>query len=505
MIDTDSAYYGNIARLFASGHWQKALDPYWPPFFPFLASLLFRLGLPLEASGIIVSLLASAGSVLVCFFLGRLLAGDRVAVTAAVLAAIHPRLIAMAQSFLTEPLYMFLSSAALILFCLVYDDPSQKAKKRMALRFFSVGFLLSFAFLTRPEGIFFILLALVLLAWSLVLEPALKKSTSPKNLAVNVLLLILVLVAFLMPSFPYIHRVTKLQGRLTLGEKAEANFYGAYKDEYQKAGIPIELSDYASITGPETARRPGNYHIFQFMRQCPGKILLRASQNIPRALLDKMPSLMYWPLMFLSLVGLITRRKTKRSSMDLIFGLWVLVPVVIFSPLFLYRRFFSAALPPLIAWGAVGLEELRRFVPRKIFRILVGVGIILLLVMANSDLSRQSWPILYKDAGRWLKTRAEKPAILSGRKPEMSFYADAEFRPLKAQNEEDLFSFLKKENITHLVVEDYILPASHPQLAYLLNPKDAPSWLDPVYSAAKKGHTLIIYKFQGHNHSFSPS
>jgi hypothetical protein len=359
-----------------------------------------------------------------------------------------------------------------------------------------MGLLLSLAYLTRPEAFFSLLLVLALLTWSFVLEPALKKGASPRNLAVHVLLIILVLVSFLVPSSPYLHRLMKLQGRFSLGEKAEANFYGAYKDAYKKAGIPIELSDYASITGPEIARRPGNYHVFQFARRRPGDIALRTAQNIPRALLDKMPSLMYWPLMLLSLVGLIYRKRTKRSSMDLIFGLWVLVPVVLYSPLFLYRRFFSVALPPLIVWSAVGLEELRYVVPRKIFRIFAGVGIVLLLVMANSDLSRQSWPILYKDAGRWLKASAEKPAVLTGRKPETSFYAEAEFRPLKAQNEEDLLNFLKSENVTHLVVEDYILPASHPQLAYLLNPHDAPPWLAPVYSAAKKGHTLIIYKFQ---------
>lgn len=117
MIDTDSAYYGNIARLFAAGHWQKALDPYWPPLYPFFASLLYRLGIGLEASGILVSLLASAGTVFLCFFLGKRLGGERAGLIAAGLAALHPRLISISQSFLTEPLFLFLSGAALALFC----------------------------------------------------------------------------------------------------------------------------------------------------------------------------------------------------------------------------------------------------------------------------------------------------------------------------------------------------------------------------------------------------
>jgi hypothetical protein len=105
MIETDGAYYGAVARLFADGHWAKACDPYWPPLFPFLMILPFKLGLSLEASGIVISLLASAGCVIVCFFLAQLIAGEKAGLLAAGLAAVHPRLISISQSFMTESLY----------------------------------------------------------------------------------------------------------------------------------------------------------------------------------------------------------------------------------------------------------------------------------------------------------------------------------------------------------------------------------------------------------------
>ena len=305
MIDTDSAYYGNIARLFAAGHWQKALDPYWPPLYPFFASLPYRLGIGLEASG------------------------------------------------------------------------------------------------------------------------------------------------------------------------------------------------YDSITGPAEPRRPGNYHLLQFLQKNPGTILKKSLRNLPRALLDKIPSLMYWPLTLLCLFGLAYRKEIRRSVYDLIFGLWILVPVVIYSPLFLYRRFFTPALIPMIVWCALGLEELRRRLPRKIFQAGAGLGAILLLFLTNFSISSQSWPTLYKKAGVWLKSHAERPVVLSSRKPETSFYAEAEFRPLNAQKIEDLFDVLKKGNITHLVIDDYIIPSSHPQLADLLDARRAPPWLIPLFFETQDGHALILYKFQG--------
>lgn len=497
MIDTDSAYYGNIARLFAAGHWQKALDPYWPPLYPFFASLLYRLGIGLEASGILVSLLASAGTVFLCFFLGKRLGGERAGLIAAGLAAFHPRLISISQSFLTEPLFLFFSGAALALFCRIFDRQGHETKGSQPLLFGALGVLLSLSFLTRPEAVFYLLLILVISGLKFLLRPALKKSLSPKKMAAHSLLLLLLLAGFILPSLPYILRLAEIQGRLTLGEKAEANFYLAYRDDYQKFGISVEPSGYDSITGPAEPRRPGNYHLLQFLQKNPGTILKKSLRNLPNALFDKIPSLMYWPLTLLCLFGLAYRKEIRRSVYDLIFGLWILVPVVIYSPLFLYRRFFSPALIPMIVWCALGLEELRRRLPRKIIQAGAGLGAVLLLFLTNFSISSQSWPTLYKKAGVWLKSHADRPVVLSSRKPETSFYAEAEFRPLNAQKIEDLFDVLKNGNITHLVIDDYIMPSSHPQLADLLDPRRAPPWLIPLFFETQDGHTLILYKFQG--------
>jgi len=116
MVETDSSYYGAAARFFAEGYWAKALDPSWPPLFPFFTSLPYRLGVPLEASGIAVSLVAGALVVFPVYYIARRIAGAGVGFTAAVIAAFHPRLIILSQSYLAESVYILFSISALAVF-----------------------------------------------------------------------------------------------------------------------------------------------------------------------------------------------------------------------------------------------------------------------------------------------------------------------------------------------------------------------------------------------------
>jgi 4-amino-4-deoxy-L-arabinose transferase-like glycosyltransferase len=497
MIGTDDAYYASIARFFAGGYWERALDPYWSPFYPFLVSIPFRLGVSLEASGIAVSLLASAGSVILCFFLAKLIAGTRVAIIAAVIAALHPRLVIISQTFMTEALYLFLACAALALFCSQLNADILNRKKFSVVIFFFIGFILSLAYLTRPEGILYFALLFALCIANLTPKKIpFIKFVSLKASGWNYSLPLIMLLGFVITSFPYLYNVARIEGRLLFGAKGSANFYGAYKDDYEQAGITVDKSDHDYIRGPKQARKPGNYHMLNFLRRRPGLIIKRTIQNIPRALLDKIPSLMYWPLTLLSLFGLIYRKNVPRSSYEKIFGIWILIPVVIYSPLFLLRRFFVITLPILIVWCAVGIEELRHMMSRKVFLIFTSICVVLLLIYTNFSISSKQSPILYKEAGLWLKKQAGRNLIVSGRKPELSFYAEAEFCPLKAQTVDDLQNFLAEENVTHLIVEDYILPQSHPGLASLLDTENAPQWLHQVYSSAKEGHRLIIYEFR---------
>ncbi|MEE9269051.1 MAG: glycosyltransferase family 39 protein [Candidatus Krumholzibacteria bacterium] len=490
MIDTDAAYYGAVARFFAEGHWERGLDPVWPPFYPWMMSIPVRLGLSLEASGILVSLLASAGCVVCCYFLARVIAGPRVGIMAAVVAAVHPRLVIISQSLLTEALYLFLTGTALALFCQSFQVVCRDVNGRASIGIFLTGIVLACAFLTRPEAVIFFVLLLAVTAGRAILQLARRQT-------LRMFLVPLLLVAgFLVPSMPYLYDVAKTEGRWIIGEKGALNFYLTYRDAYKAEGIQVQPSDYATITGASGERKPGNYHVGEFIRRRPGMVVRRTLGNLPSAILNKIPSLMYWPLMLLAISGIAYRRGVPRSMYETLFGVWILVIAVAISPLFLMRRFFAAALTPLIVWSAIGLEELRYRTSRRVFAWSAVVAVVGFCAYTNYSLGKRSWPVLYKEAGTWLKSNAANSVVLTGRKPEVSFYAGSEFRPLEVQNIEELEEYLQSERITHLVAEDYIMPSTHPDLAYLIDPQEAPVWLRPVFSARKDGHSLVLYEYR---------
>ena len=494
MIDTDAAYYGAVARFFADGNWQRGLDPLWPPFYPLLVSIPFRFGMPLEAAGVTVSLLASTACVVCCYFVAKRIAGPRGGLIAAVVTAVHPRLVTMSQGVLTEALYLFLAAAALALFVhsLRTDDPARESRQSIGI--FLTGLATALAFLTKPEGfVFFVLLLAVAVASAVT---RLARSREPRHPLSSALPALFLTLGFLIPTAPYLYDISKTEGRLILGEKGGLNFYLTYRPLYREEGIEVQPSDFASITGGGNEPAVGNYRVGKLIRSRPGAVAWRTVRNLTKALLNTIPVLMYGTFMALTMAGLLYRRRVPRSQYEWLFVAWIMAIAISVAPFFLMKRFFVATLPPLIVWCAIGIEELRHHMSVRLFKWTAIAGVVFSCVYTNYSLANKPWPVLYKEAGSWLRANAIQPVIVTGRKPEVSFYAESEFRPLEVQKTEALQGYLRDRGITHLVAEDYIMPSTHPHLAYLIDPAKAPAWLRPVYSATRDGHTLVLYKYE---------
>ncbi len=492
MIDTDSAYYGAVAHWFASGHWEKAFDPVWPPFYPFLMSLLLRIHVPAEAAGIAVSFAASTACVLTFAALGNAVGGPRVQRGAAWLAAVHPKLVAFSQQVLTEALYVFLVSWALALLARATLRPGSRRGLMLA------GVCLGLAFLARPEAIALLLAAVLFLGWD-ALNPSgpVPVPVSRRARAGNAAAAVAACAAcFLAVALPYLAHIAALEGRWTLGEKGALNFYLTYRDTYAADGLAVRASDFAAITAPQVPRVAGDYRIGTFLHQRAGLVLRHAAANVPRALFDKVPGLAGWPVFLIALVGLGWRRAIPRRRFEVMLVLVILAVVGSFAPLFLYRRFFVATLPAFVLWAAIGGEELAARFNRRRVRSLAVALLAALAISGQVSLARQRPPVLYRAAGKWLGGQAgtRRPLVVAARKPETAFYANAEFRPLAARDLNDLEMFLAQSGTTHLVVDDYILPQSHPGLALLLDPKMAPPWLRLVHTSTGADHRVLIYE-----------
>lgn len=480
-IDTDGAYYGAVARWFAAGDWGKALDPVWPPLLPFLASLGMRAGWAVETAGVAVSLTASVASIALVALLARATGGRDVGRWAAWLAAAHPKLVSFGLQFLTEALYVACTCAVL------WACVAGRGRRAAAV----AGLALAAAFLTRPEAVALLPPLLIWQAWR---GGAATATVTPSRWRRRLAPAAIAAATFTLAVTPYLWHVARVEGRPTLGEKGALNFYLTYRDAYARAGVAVRMSDFAAITAADVPRVPGHYEVGTFLRREPATVAVHTLANVPVALADKIPGLVGWPVFVLALFAATWRRcRIPRHAAEWLFVAWIGLVVLSIAPLFLYRRFFIATLPPLLVWAAIAIVELVARGGRRA-RIAAGIAIVLLALAAQWSVWRTQWPQAYRSSGRWLAAHAPAPVVVAARKPETAFYAGAEFRPLPALAAIDsLRPFLESAAATHFVADDYILPRSHPALASLVDSTQAPRWLVPVYAAHDRDHRVVVY------------
>ena len=173
----DYTFYNATANLIADGHF--FIDPFrlaadgvvtpsaaHPPLWPLLLSVGSLFGGTSEPAHKLVGCLVGTGVVVLLGVLGRRIAGDRLGLAAAALAAVYPVLIAADASLMSEALYGLFVALAMLAALRFADRPT-------AGRAAVLGAVIGLAALTRSEG----LLLLVLLAAPLALGvPAPRRS-----------------------------------------------------------------------------------------------------------------------------------------------------------------------------------------------------------------------------------------------------------------------------------------------------------------------------------------
>jgi 4-amino-4-deoxy-L-arabinose transferase-like glycosyltransferase len=125
-----------------------------PPLYPLVLSLPSALGLDSIDAHRVVSCLMGAALVVIVGLLGRRVAGERVGLVAAGIAALHPALVAMDGSLRSESLYAPLIALALLA---AYELAERPRARTAAL----LGAAIGLAALTRSEAVTLIVLLLL--------------------------------------------------------------------------------------------------------------------------------------------------------------------------------------------------------------------------------------------------------------------------------------------------------------------------------------------------------
>jgi 4-amino-4-deoxy-L-arabinose transferase-like glycosyltransferase len=401
-IAYDSAAYGFMARDFLTGDFIKGLSSPAHPFYPFLIFLFSPDTTHVEIAGRFLSLFFGTFIILPLFYLVKEAIGQREAIFSALFYSFHPYLVTYSGMLLTEATYWGLLILSVYFFW-------TGLKKEKVWRMMLSGFFLGLTYLTRPEGMGYVLVYLI---W-IIVDGGLKKKWLKKFILIGSL--ILTVFIFVIPYILYIHQET---GQWLISKKAvETQF------QFLKKSVG-EVDPLKSIEQNKPIKK--NFGI------------LRITQNIVKYL----PFVIYhylrayhfslWPFLFFGLIRV--RRKVIAYELFLaslvlfhLFSLSTFLPSTI--------RLSVPVIPLSLFWAGLGILEIKRYLekikisnPEKV--IFLFILLVILIQLPQSLTPERRRRAEQKKVGLWLKQNTPPDAIIMSNSPQETFYADREFMML---------------------------------------------------------------------------
>jgi len=428
-IAIDGAYYGFMARDFLEGDFAKGLSQPFHPFYPLLVYLVSPDTALVETAGRFVSLFFGTLTLIPLYYLVKEAVGEKEAVLAGLFYSFHPYLVSYSGMLLSEATYWGLLTLSIYLFWI-------GLKGRRAFELLASGAFLGMAYLTRPEGLGYLV---VFLIW-VVIYGGIKEGWFRKIVLVGGLVVVFLL--FFLPYMLYIHQET---GRWLLSKKAvqaQVKYFTPPKAKgYQGTARPT--SGFPRISG-ELKRIVYNlpFTAYAYLRAYHFALwiflffgLIRTGRHRRKG------ELFLASLVILHLVSLAgVTRSTVRFS----------VPVVAFS----------------LFWAGAGVGELVRILqwlkirrPVKWIAFLVVAVILIQLPQALRPERRHREE--QRKTGVWLKQSTPEGTVIMSNSPQEVFYADRELVALPAHRPapetpgavyEEVMDFARKNRVRYVLV-----------------------------------------------------
>ena len=398
-IAIDSATYGFMARYFLKGDFIKGLSIPGHPLYPLLMSLFSLDSTHVEMAGRLLSLFFGTLTIIPLFYLVKEAIGQKEAIFSALFYSFHPYLVTYSGMLLTEATYW-----GLLILSVYFFWTGLKTEK--VWKAVLSGFFLGLAYLTRPEGIGYVLVYLI---WTVV-EGGLKKKWFKRSIFIGVL--ILTVFIFVIPYVIYVHQET---GQWLISKKAVA-----VQSDLLKEGTE-EINPLIGIEQNKPVKRDS-------------KILW-----ITRNIVQYLPSVTYqylrayhfslWLFLFF---GLICAQR-KVIAYELFIASLVLFHLLSLSTFLPSTIRFSIPVIPLsLLWAGTGLLEMKRYLEKikganaeKVIFLLV--VLVILSQLPQSLKPERSFRAGQKKVGLWLKQNTPSDAIIMSNSPQEAFYADREF------------------------------------------------------------------------------
>ena len=371
-----------------------------------------------ELPGRAVSFAAGLALIPLVYFLARRTTSPRWAGFAALLVALHPLLAVYSGPIMTETTFLAIAAGALLLL----EDR----------HFLAGGFGLGLAYTVRPE-------ALVMAAGATALSRGGRRGA------------LLVLAGFVLVAAPYVGYLSWERGEFTLSPKS------------------------ALIRPPISTRTEAEWRVgANAPVEPPRNLIERVRWAAPSIARDYLPALIDhagrllevwpWPLMALSVIGLLRRRGPVASPLLQLFAMPALAVLA-------DLRFSQLFVPWLAVFAADASDWLARRWPRPP-RLAATVSVALALAGLSLCWTGSSGRITsrfddgpmrqMRAAGEWLRLNGRPGATVMDRKAYVPFYAGMTHVQLPADDYDTVVEYARR-NADYMVLEEYVVEKIRPE------------------------------------------
>jgi 4-amino-4-deoxy-L-arabinose transferase-like glycosyltransferase len=325
--------------------------------------------------------------------------GQKEAIFSALFYTFHPYLVTYSGMMLTEATYWGLLVLSVYFF---WTGLKRDKVWRMALS----GFFLGLAYLTRPEGIGYILVYLV---W-ITVDGFLKRRWFKTLVSIGAL--VSSMFIFGIPYVIYVHQET---GQWLISKKAVE----AQSQLFKKGGEEITPLKGVEQSNPEKKNSKITW--------------------ITRNIVYHFPSVAYhylrayhfslWLILFFGLI----RVRREGIAYELFLASLVLFHLLSLSTFLPSTIRFSVPVIPLsLFWAGAGVLEMKRYLEKirtaspenAIFLI---IAVVILVQLPQSLTPERRHRAEQKNVGLWLKQNTPPDAVIMSNSPQETFYADREF------------------------------------------------------------------------------
>ena len=472
-ITTDGVSYALAGKsLIENGKYEIFGSPQiiFPPGYPAAIGIADHFFNNLLFSARFVSFVAGFLSIYLFYLIGKQLYNKETGLFASLFAATHWMMITMSVVSMSESLYLFF---VLLIIHLYLKIISKYEISRAIL----LGILVAIAYLVRPEGILFLILAFIFL----------KQKNKNLRLKEAIKGCFIIIFSFVFTAAPYFYFLYQNTGKLNITAKSKpnlitgivldgkeisdtgknnANFYEKTFSHYDEKTNSIKI--------PEKFK---NISVKSSIFSNPIGFLKRYCNGLKseiKVLFDDYDlGLFLIPIIFLLAFAPKFKEREQLKKSFILF-LFSILFILLFPIFHLESRYLLPVLIFIILLSSLGCSLGRKFTLLKIGKYKISSTIlfngvkfvVLYIILINFAVSPyviklHSHPE-HKKAGEYLKNNSDynsKRDIIMSRKPFVGFYAQSQKNGVSIPytNPENILKFAKARNVSYIVIDERFL------------------------------------------------